>query len=99
MHAILGGNPGSKTTEFGHSCTLAIQHVFDAISLTPIVITVSFESGCEKFQDLERGIFVASGRFVVDERGLTSEYKVSQVGAGKVEEKKAQSGERSSPAG
>ena len=51
--------------------------------LTPdaAVITVSFESGCEKFQSLERGIFVGAGRFVIDERGLTSEYKVSQVGS------------------
>ncbi|RMZ83971.1 hypothetical protein DV737_g1330, partial [Chaetothyriales sp. CBS 132003] len=45
-------------------------------------INVSFESGSEKYQDLERAIFVGSGRFVVGNSSLMSEYKVSRVGAG-----------------
>ncbi len=63
------------------------------------VINVTFESGCERFQELERGIFVGSGRFVVDERGLTSEYKVSQVAAEKVEQKAQGEGQGSGTAG
>lgn len=40
---------------------------------------MTFESGCERFKELETGVFVGAGRFVVDERGLTSEYRISKV--------------------
>ena len=45
-----------------------------------LVINVSFETGCEKYKDLERGLFVGAGRFIFDGRGLGVEYKVSRVG-------------------
>ena len=40
---------------------------------------MTFESGCERYKSLETGVFVGAGHFVVDERGLSSEYKVSKV--------------------
>jgi hypothetical protein len=40
---------------------------------------VTFETGFEKYKELETGVFVGAGRFIVDERGLTSEYRVSKV--------------------
>ena len=43
---------------------------------------MTFESGCERYKSLETGIFVGAGHFVVDERGLSSEYKVSKVVVG-----------------
>ena len=43
---------------------------------------MTFESGCERYKSLETGIFVGAGHFVIDERGLSSEYKVSKVIAG-----------------
>ena len=43
---------------------------------------MTFESGCDRYKSLETGIFVGAGHFVVDERGLSSEYKVSQVVVG-----------------
>lgn len=45
-----------------------------------IVINVTFESGSEKYRNLERGVFVGAGRFIWDGRGLGVEYKVSRVG-------------------
>lgn len=51
----------------------------DGVADGIVVINVTFESGCERFKELETGVFVGAGRFVVDERGLSSEYKVSKV--------------------
>jgi hypothetical protein len=45
-----------------------------------VVINVTFETGCEKYKDLERGLFVGAGRFILDGSGLGVEYKVSRVG-------------------
>ncbi len=44
---------------------------------------MTFESGCERYKSLETGVFIGAGHFVIDERGLSSEYKVSKVVAGK----------------
>jgi hypothetical protein len=45
------------------------------------VIHITFESGAEKFKELETGVYVGAGRFVVDmERaGIAVEYKISKV--------------------
>jgi hypothetical protein len=50
------------------------------LTLEFTVINVTFETGCEKYKDLERGLFVGAGRFVIDGSGLGVEYKVSRVG-------------------
>ncbi|KPI37950.1 uncharacterized protein AB675_3107 [Cyphellophora attinorum] len=43
-------------------------------------IHVTFETGSEKYKELERGVFVGAGRFILDRGGLGVEYKVSRVG-------------------
>lgn len=45
-------------------------------------VTFSFETGNEKYKDLENGTYVAAGHFVVNEpgvKGIVVEYKVSKV--------------------
>ncbi|KAL9026394.1 MAG: hypothetical protein Q9196_004933 [Gyalolechia fulgens] len=43
-------------------------------------IHLTFETGDEKLKELETGVFVASGRFVVEEgKPTTVEYRVSKV--------------------
>lgn len=32
-----------------------------------------------RYKSLEQALFVGSGRFVIDERGLTVEYRISKV--------------------
>jgi Protein of unknown function (DUF3237) len=83
LSAILGGSPAAKTTEYGYSCMPPHGCVVEGYcaDLT-VVINVTFETGCERYKALETGVFVGAGRFVVDERGLSSEYKVSRVAAG-----------------
>ena len=45
-----------------------------------VVVHMSFETNDERLKGLKEGIFVATGRFVVDEKkSLTAEYNVSQV--------------------
>ena len=43
------------------------------------VIQVTFETGSMRYKSLEQALFVGSGRFVIDERGLTVEYRISKV--------------------
>lgn len=41
---------------------------------------MNFETGEEKFKDLELGMFVGAGRFIVEQgKPVTVEYKVSKV--------------------
>ena len=51
--------------------------------LTLIAVTViemKFETGDEKLKDLELGVFVGSGRFLVEEgKPAVVEYKISKV--------------------
>jgi RNA polymerase I-specific transcription initiation factor RRN6 len=42
-------------------------------------VTFSFETGSEKYKDLENGTYVAAGRFVNEDGKTTVEYKVSRV--------------------
>jgi RNA polymerase I-specific transcription initiation factor RRN6 len=45
-------------------------------------VTFSFETGSDKYKDLQNGTFVAAGHFVVNEpgvKGVVVEYKVSKV--------------------
>jgi RNA polymerase I-specific transcription initiation factor RRN6 len=45
-------------------------------------VTFSFETGSEKYKDLQNGTYVAAGRFVVGEEakgGVIVEYRVSKV--------------------
>lgn len=44
-------------------------------------IHIEFESGSERYRGLELGVFVAAGRFLVDEKKgrVSVEYKISQV--------------------
>lgn len=44
-------------------------------------VTFSFETGSEKWKELQNGTYVAAGRFVVGEgKGVVVEYRVSRVG-------------------
>lgn len=45
-------------------------------------VTFSFETGSEKWKELQNGVYVGAGRFVVGEgKGVIVEYRVSRVGA------------------
>lgn len=44
-------------------------------------VTFSFETGSEKWKGLQDGIWVAAGRFVVENGKTIVEYRVSKVGA------------------
>lgn len=43
------------------------------------VTLINFETGAEKLEALQHGLFVGSARFVVTEEGYYIETKVSQV--------------------
>jgi len=45
-------------------------------------VNFSFETGSEKYKELQNGIYVASGHFVKDGAGTIVEYKVSKVVVG-----------------
>jgi len=67
--AVLGGSPDAKTTDFGDAFT-----------------HVSFETGSDDLRALEEKVYVASGRFIVEAgKPPVVEYKISEVGAGKLE--------------
>jgi Protein of unknown function (DUF3237) len=41
---------------------------------------MTFETGSEKYNELENGVFVAAGRFIVEkDKPVVVEYKVSRV--------------------
>lgn len=41
---------------------------------------MKFETGDERFKDLETGVFVGAGRFIVEQgKPVTVEYKLSKV--------------------
>ena len=51
--------------------------------LSVAVIEMKFETGAETFKDLELGMFVGSGRFIIEQgKPVTVEYKVSKVAKG-----------------
>jgi Protein of unknown function (DUF3237) len=44
------------------------------------VTTLTFETGSEKYKDLENGVFVSAGRFVVEkDKPVMVDYRVSRV--------------------
>ena len=48
-----------------------------------IVIEMKFETGDEKLKDLETGVFVGAGRFVVEKgKPVVVEYKISKAAKG-----------------
>lgn len=54
-------------------------------------IHIEFESGSERYRRLELGVFVAAGRFLVDEKKgrVSVEYKISQVASPELPNAKA----------
>ena len=45
-----------------------------------VVIEMKFETGDEKLKDLELGVFVGAGRFLVEKgKPIVVEYKISKV--------------------
>ena len=42
-------------------------------------VTFSFETGSDKYKDLQNGTFVAAGHFVKEGEGVVVEYKVSKA--------------------
>ena len=48
-----------------------------------LVIEMKFETGDEKLKDLETGVFVGAGRFVVEKgKPVVVEYKISKAAKG-----------------
>lgn len=82
MRRILGMSPNAASTDFGSSCTLSTSIArgseADLVS-APVVMHVTFETGASRFKPLEEAIFVGAGRFILDETGLSAEYRISQV--------------------
>ena len=89
---MLSGKEDAKSTEFGGACEpwpsladpFSLSRIKPAmrsmLTIAPIVIEMRFETGEEKFRDLEVGTFVGAGRFLVEEgRPVTVEYKLSKV--------------------
>lgn len=42
-------------------------------------VNFTFETGSEKYKDLQNGTYVAAGHFVTEGKGVVVEYKVSKV--------------------
>ena len=60
-------------------CLLLLFH-FHSSLIAIIVIEMKFETGDEKLKDLELGVFVGSGRFLVEKgKPAVVEYKISKV--------------------
>lgn len=59
----------------------AHSHFLIKLQLTLLtVIHLTFETGDETLKELETGVFVAAGRFVVEkDRPVTVEYRVSKI--------------------
>ena len=52
----------------------------DLLTIVSAVIEMRFETGQENLKDLELGMFVGSGRFLVEEgKPVIVEYKLSKV--------------------
>lgn len=82
LGAILGGSPDAKSTPFGNSCLFPrLLPYWESIGLIQIAVThLTFETGSEKYKELETGVFVGAGRFVVEkDKPIVVEYKVSRV--------------------
>jgi hypothetical protein len=88
--AVLQGKGVPKTTEFGDIRKSLLFLLDIMISLRvrqkltnySAVTHVVFEAGNETLGALEKHIYVASGRFVIEEgKNVTVEYKISQVAA------------------
>ena len=61
---------------------LSLQLHFTGLMAKP-VIEMKFETGDEKLKDLETGVFVGAGRFVVEKgKPVVVEYKVSKAAKG-----------------
>lgn len=79
---VLGGQPDAKTTDFGDGCKFGSNRMDERQMLTYVVTHVLFETGDEKLKDLEAKVFVASGRFILEEgKPIVVEYKISEVTA------------------
>ena len=90
--SVLSGEKAAKNTEFGGACEpslVFINHFLlsrikpvlrSILTNAPTVIEMRFETGEESLKDLERGTFVGSGRFLIEEgKPVTVEYKLSKV--------------------
>lgn len=80
----------AKTTDFGDASKYSLPIILPIwtvsrvrVLITVVVVThVRFETGSDELRALEQKLFVASGRFVIEEgNALVVEYKISQVSA------------------
>lgn len=78
-------NRSSGTSASTVSIQLLASHVSCAARNTRLILFpathVTFETDSPEFRLLEQRIYVGNGRFIVDDEGLTVEYKISQVQA------------------
>lgn len=59
-------------------------YFFSLTAYPIIVVEMRFETGDEKFKELETGTFVGAGHFVIEkDKPIVVEYKISRVVAGK----------------
>ena len=60
-------------------CLLFLSHSEPSL-IAILVIETKFETGDEKLKDLELGVFVGAGRFLVEKgKPAVVEYKISKV--------------------
>lgn len=58
----------------------ALSFHWESSLIAVVVIEIKFETGDEKLKDLELGVFVGAGRFLVEKgKPIVVEYKVSKV--------------------
>lgn len=80
--AILGGSSEAKTTPYGTTCSslYALQYSRDVGLIVFTVTHLTFETGSEKYKELETSVFVSTGHFIVEkDKPVVVEYKVSRV--------------------
>jgi Protein of unknown function (DUF3237) len=85
-HSRVGSNSGGQSRRKVNSfwkCLSVLSSAIHAskLELTEIAVThLTFETGSEKYKDLETSVFVSAGRFVVEkDKPVMVEYKVGKV--------------------
>lgn len=93
LKLVLDGSPDAKTTDFGGSCKCDDDFRIYChrkgrsnrlIERIVAVVEMHFETGDDKLKELELGVFVGAGRFLVETgKPVVVEYKVSRVCRGR----------------
>ena len=81
---IASATPTSRLHLFSCICSIVLCLLFptncESSLIAILVIEMKFETGDEKLKDLELGVFVGSGHFLVEKgKPAVVEYKISKV--------------------